>query len=361
MHDGQYLEIHVKGNGGTALVKIDDEYVSLTPQTLTNDGSLYYWYFNLGSRALRRIDLIGYSLRFGGVYTQQTDTIYPAPRRGPKTIIMGDSFVEGTGSTQPKTLVWEFAESLGWDDVWASGIGGSGYLAGPATNPNFRDRVQADVIAHSPDLVMIAGGINDSTLYTLAQIQAEATLLYGTIKSGLPSAEVVVVAPFWTGGPATMSTSIISARDGVRAAAQGFGLAYLDPWELPTNGTSDSTTLSSSAIQTATSLSTVAVLAVRQTYAFADGTRFQVKAIAGSGPYTITIDAPGLQVAQSAGATITKVGNTLLTGNGKVGAVQGYGNADLNVSTDGTHPSDAGHVAIGQCLASLYVDAIQRV
>jgi lysophospholipase L1-like esterase len=40
-----------------------------------------------------------------------------------------------------------------------------------------------------------------------------------------------------------------------------------------------------------------------------------------------------------------------LRGTGRVGATAGNGNADLYVSSDGTHPSDAGHRAWGQMIA----------
>jgi len=40
-----------------------------------------------------------------------------------------------------------------------------------------------------------------------------------------------------------------------------------------------------------------------------------------------------------------------ITGNGKVGATTGNGNADIYISTDGTHPSNAGHEYLGWRLA----------
>ena len=49
----------------------------------------------------------------------------------------------------------------------------------------------------------------------------------------------------------------------------------------------------------------------------------------------------------------TRNTGAFLRGTGKVGATTGDGNADTYVSSDGTHPSDAGHRALGEWMARL--------
>jgi lysophospholipase L1-like esterase len=52
---------------------------------------------------------------------------------------------------------------------------------------------------------------------------------------------------------------------------------------------------------------------------------------------------------------------TFLRGTGKVGATTGVGNTDLYVSADGVHPSDAGHRAYGQMMATRIADALRAM
>ena len=90
--DGAEIELVVFN--GNHSVKIDGEYISLTPQAATG---VQRYYIPLGSRKVRRFDYImddgGY---FGGFYTGPNDTITPAEIRGPKTVVMGDSFFATT-------------------------------------------------------------------------------------------------------------------------------------------------------------------------------------------------------------------------------------------------------------------------
>lgn len=64
----------------------------------------------------------------------------------------------------------------------------------------------------------------------------------------------------------------------------------------------------------------------------------------------ITFDAIVYALANShaSGDVVTQVGNSLWSRVGRVGATTGSGNCDLLVSSDGTHPSPAGHAAIGR-------------
>lgn len=48
---------------------------------------------------------------------------------------------------------------------------------------------------------------------------------------------------------------------------------------------------------------------------------------------------------------ISPIAEGWITGNGKVGATTGNGNADIYISSDGTHPSNAGHEYLAWRLA----------
>jgi lysophospholipase L1-like esterase len=58
--------------------------------------------------------------------------------------------------------------------------------------------VTNDVINLNPDIVIVAGGINDSSGYTAAAIQTEAAALFAAIQAGVPNVTIIVVSPSWT-------------------------------------------------------------------------------------------------------------------------------------------------------------------
>lgn len=356
--DGRYLEICFKGQTGSVLCKVDDEYVSLTPQAVLNDGNIYFWHFDFGSRRPRRIDFISSSGRFGGVFTERTATVTPAPLRGPRVIVVGDSFTEGAGASGVDGYVMAFSDALGWDDVWPSGVGSTGYLAAPAPKVNYRARFAADVAAFRPDIVLFTGGVNDIGGAGASQIGTEAALLFGLARAALPDALLVSVAPFGNKGAAGLARDYFAIKQGLRSAMQGVGGLVVDLLEqqLPLNYLPGTATLVSPVAAGVTALSTSVPLALGNTYRFADGTRFQVIDCFGSGPYTVTTDSV-IQTAQPAGAVLQQVGNCFWTGSGRVGATTGYGNCDLYVSADGVHPSPAGHLAIGEALAGALIQA----
>lgn len=88
-------------------------------------------------------------------------------------------------------------------------------------------------------------------------------------------------------------------------------------------------------------------------YKFSDGTVCYVRSIAG-----LNSVVGALQTAQASGATLTQCGGSWLTGNGRIGATTGWGNADVCVSSAGIHPSDAGHRVKGQVNAELLLQAL---
>jgi lysophospholipase L1-like esterase len=365
LFDGTYLEIRGKGAGGKARVRVDGQLISATPTTFTNDGSTYLLPLTFGARAVRRITVeADSSFAFGGVRTNATDTIVPAPVASPRCIVLGDSFTDGTGATaQPTNWVRRFAEAMGWADTWASGLGGTGYLnPGSGGRVKFRDRVAADVIAYSPDVVIVAGGLNEvsgigAATYTASQLQTEAAALFTQIKAGLPNALLVVVSPFWRNGVETYNAAgagaLLAARDAIKTAAVAAGAIFLDVLELPL-AASVSTTLAASASSSATTVSLTDPVPIRSTIGIGSGGTYErrvVTALSGTGPYSATVAA--LTYAHNSAEAVATVGASLWTGTGKAGATTGAGNSDLIVISDGTHPSQAGHELIGSTLARM--------
>lgn len=352
--DGSEIEFFVKGTGANFWFKVDGQYVSLTPTTPANDGGLDYIYLNFGSAAMREIELIGNSAtNFGGVYTSQTATVAVAHPRGPRTLFVGDSFIEGTGTTTNgiANIPQVFADAMGWDDVRPSAVGGTGLIANTSgTRLTYLQRLATDVIAYSPDLVILWGSINDAGA-SYSSIQTAAQSAISQIKAALPNCQVVLTSNAANKGGGFFASAAYLSSDGLRDIAAANGVPFVNMLEQPSFETFDTstTTLASTAAINATSISVNAPVAQGATYRFADATHVYVKSISGTGPYTATID--NLPTGQTSGAVITPCGNSLWSGSGRVGTTTGFGNCDVVVSSDNTHPTDAGHQMIGTALA----------
>jgi lysophospholipase L1-like esterase len=382
-HYGQSCELMLADTSTSYMVRVDGEYVGLD----TVDTRNTFYKLDFGARALRRIDLIGNGLTFYGVNVEPGDTIVAAPIRGPRAIVLGDSF------STPSALGWHahFADALGWDDVWAAGVGGTGFVAtnGGAAK-KFYDRIASDVIAHAPDIVIIPGSVNDSGADP-AMAEAEAQACVSLIRSSLPDC-LMIGGYSASGGVETMSAGALAIMAAVEAGFVAAGGVWLNPIEMPlvyVGGVLPSSTLaaahaagkvganpdsapfaggSNTASQGLYCNATVSQgvnLRVGSTVEIGSGPTCERVVITGLKQITGTTLSYAfdgtLRYAHASGETVREVGPSYLTGRGKAGATTGWGNADELVTTDGTHPSPAGHEALGLIIAGLLRDCLSAL
>jgi lysophospholipase L1-like esterase len=152
----------------------------------------------------------------------------------PMAVFLGDSFTEGAGGTLHGGYVSTAGEVAGLD-AEPSGMGATGIIndyGGRGGRVKFRDRLYRDVIAFNPDVVVIAGGVNDRLLVadgtvTPSQYRSEYDALIQEIERSLPEAEIVVLGPFCPGTP-TSYTGMTQIRDLNRAAARAAGVPFID-------------------------------------------------------------------------------------------------------------------------------------
>jgi lysophospholipase L1-like esterase len=223
---GTKFELYTKGSGSTYRLRVDGQLVTASPANgPPSDGTLYHIlvdFTSVGGAAHRRIMIEHrFDCRFGGIKIGPTDTIWPISRpRTYRVVWLADSICDGTGGTGAVTA-WPFTigQLLGWDDVILSAQGAVGYLAdgGGGAKSTFRQRVITDVIKRNPDIVVIQGGIND-TSFTQAQVLAEARLLFDQIKSALPNVYLFVTSAYWPTGSPTQAAQNVSAA--IKQAAQ---------------------------------------------------------------------------------------------------------------------------------------------
>lgn len=225
---GISFEFRSKGNTGKYRILVDGLPIAEAVSSVSpSNGSQYLMLVQFATSKTRRITIeMASNLRFGGVYTAGTLAASSASL-GTKIAVMGDSFVEGTGGNAHFTgFPSHMAARLGTQNVVASGWGGTGYLNPGSGRAKFRDRLTTDIVNRAPEIVVVAGGINDYATYTKAQIQTEAGLLFAAIRSGLPNARLVVVSPWWprSSPPSTLT----DARDAISTEAAATGAEFVD-------------------------------------------------------------------------------------------------------------------------------------
>ena len=268
---GDKFECRYKDVSSAIVIYVDGKRNASDIVTATNTGAIKYFSVTFPDSKLRRIDIGCYNARIGAIFTDDTDTV--SPSLNPKKILVaGDSFTEGTGATaQGMGFATRLSELSGNFNLVVSGSGGTGYVATNNGRPNLETRAQTDIVDQSPDIVIIAMGINDSL-----DITSAVTNTVDTIQTGLPDATIVLVGS-WTAGEAT--GQMITNTAIIESVANSKGVYFINP-----TGTAN-----------------------------ADG---------------------------------------WITGTGDDGAPIGDGNADIFVSSDGTHPNDAGHLYLAQRLAT---------
>jgi len=366
MHTGSAFEYLCEGLvGGALLARVDGEFVSLTPQITPSDGGLKYWFFDFGSVGTRRIDIFcsGFC-GFGGINTAQTDSITPVNELSPKVVIVGDSFTYGTSSDLINNWAKVFGHAMGWTDVYINGRGGTGFVAtNSGADVNYFDRIGASVVARNPDVVIFQGSINDATASPVA-VREQAKKCFEKVSADLPSCLIVATSPMATGGVNKVGLNAWGQRIAIKEEVEKVGGIFIDLLEIPSNNIStiESITCRGGAAINATTIplepGVSAIPGV--TYSWGNGYRTRCKTYAPHGTTpSMTIDA-GVQGAISADDTGVAVGGSLWTGTGRVGATTGFGNSDIIVYSDASHPTPDGHLAIGTEIANQLIGKLKN-
>jgi len=365
------FEIVFQANSTPYLMKIDGEYVSTSVTTTGGSAADVFFKYTFASYGTHRVEFFGFDVGFRGVVVDATGTVFRDYPRGPRVIIMGDSFVGYDKIAD--NIAQAFTDATGWEDVWSSGVGGTGYLAtNGGTRPTFRDRVVHDVINYSPDIVIILGIVND-IFSTPSLVIAEANTLYAQLRAALPNAKIYA-APNGSSGPNAYASEVWAILDGLSSACTANNITWINLLSLPLPTTTPATgklnsgnnagTAGATGISLWGSASTIGVPKSNCTIEIGTGaTRERVYVTSfsqtgtGTGPhgpgeplYNVKFDGT-LQHTHAALEDWKIVGNGLWTGHGNAGATTGFGNCDVLVSADGLHPSAEGRKSIGRALA----------
>lgn len=235
--DGRLASSGVIGNGGNGLLR----YIPVT--------------WGSGSAADRRdrhyeLEFAGVGA-FVGIRTTNLYKPYPWPQAdGLRVLLHGDSMlatvvdaanIDSYPYGAQGALIGDL---LGQADTWASGVGGSGWMA-PAVHDRswFNERVDLDVIAPAPDVIVETGGGNDASVNpSQTTIQPLIETWLTKVLAAKPETIVFMTGPVIGSSASTAHTAIHAAK---AAAAAKFprNVAFIDtltdPWVSGTgrNGT----------------------------------------------------------------------------------------------------------------------------
>ena len=148
-------------------------------------------------------------------------------------LFLGDSLTAATPgpTTKRDGVVHCTAELLGLRNFWASGAGGTGYVAtSSGTRYKLADRI-ADDINRAKALGTVAKafilmGVND---IGLSGVQAEAAACFDIARALLPSASISVASPYDTAAPSAAASDYLAVKAAIQSALVGRGgFRFLD-------------------------------------------------------------------------------------------------------------------------------------
>lgn len=234
--DSDWFVFSFSGNGeyyGIAVDGADDDSRFAVPP----DGFAHYYMVTFPTSTRRQITLK--MSNGGGFYACWMDPtngwLGGIPHTMHRMIVLGDSFTEDPVCRAYPSRLMQLFKNL---DVWASGVGGTGYIntgAAGAGRTNFQGRVMADVVANRPEYVLIAGGINDAG-YASNDVYTAATQLYVTIRTNLPHTRIFAVGPWWPRTPDPVGdANVFAAMYAISNACVTAGVTLFiddlsDPW-----------------------------------------------------------------------------------------------------------------------------------
>jgi lysophospholipase L1-like esterase len=325
-YDGQTFEWFGKAFNATESMRfrIDGKLVTLDLSPVASGlsaGNFYWFKVDLGSAAMRLIEIdFGAAPSFGGIVVEPTASISRGPAPALRMACLTDSVGAGAGSySRIASWAGAFAELMGSDaSMYNAGIGGTGYAAGAGVN-DFITRVP-DIVAANPDILIVEGGENDGS-QTPAQLQALATTLLQALVAQLPKCLIFVIGSYSSTTPTSAKMGHETALRAAAAATGTYFISWVDPSDATASGSgvpawAASTGYTSGDVVTSPTGVPQVCFSGHTSSASFDQTKFKPTAI--------------------------------FFGTGKIGATTGDGNTDVMVSTDGTHPSPRGCIALGR-------------
>lgn len=319
-----------------------------------------------------------YGQWFGGFLLYPGSSIRALEEPTERQLVVGDSYIgltvsdSGTtfpaGDAIPTRLHW-----LTGRDVWAHGVGASGYATAGAGGATTHSKL-ADALALVPrradgsialDRITFAAGFNDiGGSATTAAVATGAANAFDIALQAAPGARLEAFSPWSAKGNRTSTLKQRAITRAIRSAVEARGGTFYDLLSRPNPDLMKSWTETASAISStsitvptvpaAIAAGLVGVARLKWFVEVVDGDNSEIRevmACTNTAPYVITVEA--LTFAHSAGVQVTLAGPSYITGTGYQSAKTRDGNADEIIGPDQAHPTAFGHlhIAMDMCRA----------
>ncbi|MEV5360570.1 GDSL-type esterase/lipase family protein [Micrococcus luteus] len=220
---GPYIQFWVDDRKTSDLPLTSGTWVDYNANTVKLD---------LGDASMHKVRVMMNGIALGKVWTQANGTVFASePEPGRRFMVVGDSHSAGTVKNTGYELgAWLpiFANLAGIADYWNGAIAGTGPNQTSTGYPNYKTRATQDVVPNIPDVVLVAGWLNDKVNgRSAANIAADMTTIITTIKVGSPATRIIVggsIDP--AGANGTDYTNIDAAVKSVCATA---GVEFVSP------------------------------------------------------------------------------------------------------------------------------------
>ncbi|HQA17819.1 MAG TPA: SGNH/GDSL hydrolase family protein [Novosphingobium sp.] len=243
-----YVQMSAAGVGGGFRLKVDGKLAYAGVLGASGNGLLRYIPITWGSGGAADRKDRHYELEFasvGAFVGIRTTALYkPHPwvqGDALRVLLHGDSMLATIVDAANIDTALHGAQGalvgdlLGQADTWSSGVGGSGWMA-PAVHDRswFNERVDTDVIANAPDVIIETGGGNDAAVNPAqATIQPLIETWLTRVLAAKPETAIFMTGPI-IGSNAGASHLAIHAAKQAAAAKFPQNVAFIDtlgdPW-----------------------------------------------------------------------------------------------------------------------------------
>lgn len=196
--DAPKVQIRHAGTSSTYMIEVDDQPISATALVhAATAGGTVYALLDFGTSTATHKVRIEYqaSSSFGQVDVGPTYSVWaPSDEHSVRVCTVGDSVDGGTGAVLAAGAWSKYlGKLLGWADVRQVSYGGTGFTNNAGTLNTFGSALRvSDVVAHSPDLLIISASQNDDAS-TAAAITAAALAAFRAYRTALPGVPIVVM------------------------------------------------------------------------------------------------------------------------------------------------------------------------
>jgi lysophospholipase L1-like esterase len=243
-----WVQMSGAGVGGGFRLKVDGKPAATGVLGASGNGQLVYIPVTWGSGAASERKDRHYELEFasvGAFVGIRTSNLYkPSPwvqGDALRVLLHGDSMLATVvDAVAIDSYPWGaqgalIGDLLGQADCWSSGVGGSGWMA-PAVHDRswFNERVDIDVVARAPDVIVEMGGGNDAVLNpSQAAIQPLIETWLSKVLAAKPETIVFMTGPLIVSNASAAHLTIQAAKQAAAAKfprSVGFIDTLTDPW-----------------------------------------------------------------------------------------------------------------------------------